>query len=78
MNTGALTPVEASEAGEPVDVNAATFARLNSLVPPKPESVVLSTAVVVAEIDLPARFRLPGSVIVAYWLSPLERVAAPR
>ena len=51
---------------------------LNSLVEPKPEVVALFKAVVVAEIDLPARLVPDGSVRVAVWLLPLVTVAEPR
>lgn len=78
VNTRLLCPVEARLVGVVVGVETvvevAVTRGLNSDVEPKPEVVVLSMAVVVAEMCLEARLRLEGRVRVACWLVPLETV----
>lgn len=59
-------------------VTEASTIGLNSDVEPKPELVVLSMAVVVAEIDLEERLRLEGRERVASWLLPLVTVVEPK
>lgn len=77
-----LCPVEARLVGVVVGVETvvevAVTRGLNSDVEPKPELVVLSMAVVVAEIDLEERLRLEGRERVASWLLPLVTVVEPK
>lgn len=55
-------------------VTEASTIGLNSDVEPKPELVVLSMAVVVAEMDLFERLSPDGRVRLASWLVPLDTV----
>ena len=76
-----LARLELLEPWLDVVVGVVTEARtigLNSDVEPKPELVVLSMAVVVAEIDLEERLRLEGRERVASWLLPLVTVVEPK